>query len=126
MERRTFLKLMSGATGATVAHGCGLLSLLLTARRAGGQSVGESLTKFVDPLPIPPVIRPATHVETTAFFTVMMGRFRQKLHRDLPPTDLWGYNRLYPGPTFEARRGHPIAVQWTPFHRKPGHAVPHE
>jgi spore coat protein A len=23
-----------------------------------------------------------------------------------------GYNGQYPGPTFEARRGHPIAVQW--------------
>ena len=38
--------------------------------------------------------------------------FRQKLHRDLPPPTLWGYNGQYPGPTVEARRGQPIAVRW--------------
>lgn len=112
MERRTFLKLMSGAAGATVALGSGVLSLLLPAGRAEGQSFGESLTKFVDPLPIPPVIRPSAHVDGTPLFQVTMEEFRQKLHRDLPPTSLWGYNGLYPGPTFEARRGRRIAVKW--------------
>jgi spore coat protein A, manganese oxidase len=112
MQRRTFLKLLSGATGATVALGGGSLPLLLTARRAGGQIVGESLTKFVDSLPIPSVIQPSTYVDTTPLFTVTMRQCQQKLHRDLPPTSLWGYNSLYPGPTFEARRGQPIAVQW--------------
>src|SRR5436853_7088196 len=112
MQRRTFLKLLSGATGATVALGGGSLPLLLTARRAGGQIVGESLTKFVDSLPIPSVIQPSTYIDTTPLFTVTMRQCQQKLHRDLPPTSLWGYNSLYPGPTFEARRGQPIAVQW--------------
>jgi spore coat protein A len=37
---------------------------------------------------------------------------RQKLHRDLPPSTIWAYNGQYPGPTFEARRGQPIAVRW--------------
>src|SRR5205807_10171349 len=43
---------------------------------------------------------------------VTMRPFMQKLHRNLPPTSLWGYNSLYPGPTFDARLGQPIAVQW--------------
>ncbi|MGA8030694.1 MAG: multicopper oxidase, partial [Bryobacteraceae bacterium] len=38
---------------------------------------------------------------------------RQKIHRDLPPTTLWGYNGNWPGPTIEARRGNPVAVKWT-------------
>jgi Multicopper oxidase len=42
-----------------------------------------------------------------------MTPFRQKLHRDLAPTLLWGYNGKYPGPTFDVRRGHPIAVRWS-------------
>jgi spore coat protein A len=46
------------------------------------------------------------------FYDVDMMRFQKKLHRDLPPTTLWGYNGMYPGPTFEVRRGHPIAVRW--------------
>ncbi|GCE07300.1 multicopper oxidase family protein [Dictyobacter aurantiacus] len=41
-----------------------------------------------------------------------MTQFQQKLHRDLPPTTVWGYNGTYPGPTFEARTNKPIWVQW--------------
>lgn len=66
------------------------------------------LAQFVDPLPIPPVIRPASGAVTN----ISMTTFTQKLHRDLPPTPLWGYNGIYPGPTFETRRGSPIRVNW--------------
>jgi len=45
-------------------------------------------------------------------YDVGMVPFRQKLHRDLAPTLLWGYNGAYPGPTFEAHRGEPIRVLW--------------
>ncbi len=41
-----------------------------------------------------------------------MEQVKQKLHRDLPPTTIWGYNGMYPGPTFEVRRNHPIFVKW--------------
>ena len=41
-----------------------------------------------------------------------MRPFEQRLHRDLPPTPLWGYNGMFPGPTFDVRRGRPIAVDW--------------
>jgi spore coat protein A, manganese oxidase len=37
---------------------------------------------------------------------------KQQLHRDLPPTTVWGYNGMYPGPTFEVLRNHPILVRW--------------
>jgi len=66
------------------------------------------LAQFVDPLPIPPVIRPHTGTVTS----MTMSAFTQKLHRDLPPTPLWGFNGTYPGPTIESRRGSPIKVNW--------------
>ena len=110
--RRAFLKVIGGTAGATAAVGGGAL-FLLPARRAAGQSVGESLTKFVDRLPVPSVIAPSGTVGGDPLFRVAMRQVRQKLHRDLPSTTVWGYNGLYPGPTFEARRGRPIAVQWT-------------
>ncbi len=44
---------------------------------------------------------------------VRMHEFRQKVHRDLPPTSLWGYNGMWPGPTFEVRRGQALSVNWT-------------
>ncbi len=42
-----------------------------------------------------------------------MREFRQQIHRDLPPTSLWGYNGMWPGPTFEVRRGQTLSVKWT-------------
>src|SRR5205823_13894910 len=41
-----------------------------------------------------------------------MSQFKQKLHRDLPPTLVWGFQGSYPGPTLEARQGWPVQVQW--------------
>ena len=45
-------------------------------------------------------------------FNVTMQPITQQLHSALAPTPLWGYNGLYPGPTFETRRGAPINVKW--------------
>ncbi|MBD3108667.1 multicopper oxidase domain-containing protein [Bacillus sp. AGMB 02131] len=71
-----------------------------------------ALEKFVDALPIPTVIKPEKKINNIPFYRVTMKQFQQKLHRDLPPTTVWGYNGLYPGPTFEATRNQPIRVQW--------------
>jgi len=35
-----------------------------------------------------------------------------RLHADLPATPLWTYNGVYPGPTIEAFRGRPVAIEW--------------
>jgi spore coat protein A, manganese oxidase len=97
LSRRDLLRL-----GAITGAG----ALLLPKKIAFAQS-SPSLARFVDPLPIPPVITPG-------FSTVdiHMTQLKQKLHRDLPSTTLWGYNGIYPGPTFETRSGRPISVQW--------------
>lgn len=71
-----------------------------------------SLKKFVDPLPIPPILKAKGKHNGIPYYEVTMKQVKQKLHRDLPPTTIWGYNGMYPGPTFEARRNHPIAVKW--------------
>jgi len=91
------------------------------------------LEKFVDPLPIPPVLVPDTTIYSGIdTYSIMMTQFRQKLHRDLPPTVLWGYNGQYPGPTIEARStlasnaispGKPVTVLYE--NRLPGtHLLP--
>lgn len=73
----------------------------------------NTVPKFVDPLPIPPVLQPVTTVDGKLFYEVRMLQNRQQLHRDFPaPTTIWGYNGMYPGPTIEARRGHPVTVRW--------------
>ncbi len=67
------------------------------------------LTPYVDVLPVPPVIRPTASGSPVS---IHMRSFRQKVHRDLPPSTLWGYNNSWPGPTFEVRRGQPLTVKW--------------
>ncbi len=41
-----------------------------------------------------------------------MRPFEAQVHRDMKPTRLWGYEGACPGPTFEARSGRPIVVEW--------------
>ena len=74
---------------------------------------------FVDRLPIPRVLKPvgvAPNPHGTArvspYYEVTMTQVSQKLHRDLAPTPVWTYEGTYPGPSFEVKRGQPIAVKW--------------
>jgi len=105
VARRTFLKAM-GAGGGALALGAGVW---LPSRSLEAQ---VPLAPFVDPLPIPDVIRPSGYFRGEPLYSVTMQAFKQKLHRDLSPTPLWGYNGVFPGPTFEVRRGDAINVQW--------------
>ena len=80
----------------------------LWAQRAPDPSA-TPLTPYVDRLSIPPVVRPAAR----EVLQIPMLQFKRKLHRDLPPTTLWGYRATSPGPTIEVRRGTPLDVEWT-------------
>ncbi len=66
------------------------------------------LTPFVDPLPIPEVLR-ATRGKP---LRIAMRESEQRLHRQLPPTRLWTYGGHLPGPTIEARSGEALRVEW--------------
>ncbi|MDP4171712.1 MAG: multicopper oxidase domain-containing protein, partial [Bacillota bacterium] len=70
------------------------------------------LQKYVDSLPIPSVLQASVKTENYTYYEVTMKEFRHVFHRDLPPTTVWGYNGLYPGPTFEAVTGERVYVQW--------------
>ncbi len=76
-------------------------------------SGSPSLVKYVDPLPIPVVLRPVRYVHGAPFYDVPMRQVKQRLHRDLPKTEVWGYNGTYPGPTIEAKVNKPIFVKWS-------------
>ena len=54
---------------------------------------------------------------TVASYELAIRQFRQKLHRDLPATTVWGFgdaatNGVYPGPTVLASSGEPVTVTW--------------
>lgn len=70
------------------------------------------LEKFVDRLPIMPTIQPLKITNGIPFYEVTMKESLQKLHRDLPPTRIWGYNGQFPGPMFHVFQDQPIQVLW--------------
>jgi spore coat protein A len=106
--RREFLKLCAASAPA--------LSLR-------GQSPADSsankpwrtpaiIDRFIDPLPVPNQLRPYRTVGGKTEYRVRMLECAHRLHSQLLPTRLWGFEGQYPGPTFDAVRGHPITVEW--------------
>lgn len=70
------------------------------------------LTKFLDPLPTPPVLRPHSWWHRDEI-TVTTARAEVQLHSQLPPTEVWTYNGTMPGPTFDVHRDRTLRVSWT-------------
>jgi len=75
---------------------------------------GGGLEKYVDALPIPAIATPDSGtVGGAATYSLAVTEFTQQLHRDLPPTVVWGYGGSYPGPTIVASRNEPVVVNWS-------------
>lgn len=129
-SRRRFLQGMSLLAGASALRAIGAPMAM---SMAAGKSKGlcqhviadqtsiprlldpSRLAPFVDPLPVPEVLR-AKAGET---LRITMRESAQRLHRDLPPTRLWTYGNTMPGPTIEARSGEIAHVEW--INRLPQH-----
>ncbi|MCX4542226.1 multicopper oxidase domain-containing protein [Streptomyces sp. NBC_01565] len=69
------------------------------------------LTKFKDPLRIPPVLRPREHGGHDEL-TVRLRTADVTVHSELPPVTMWTYEGAYPGPTIETVSGRPLRVAW--------------
>jgi FtsP/CotA-like multicopper oxidase with cupredoxin domain len=67
------------------------------------------LAAFVDALPVP---RRLIAGEGDGRLTVRMRAAAHRFHRDLPESQIWGYDGTVPGPTIEAERGVPVTVEW--------------
>ena len=79
----------------------------------------NTLARFVDPLPIPAVIKPSgTRPSPEApssripYYRLAMRELQSKVHRDVKPTRDWGYGSSSPGPIFETRSGEGLLVEW--------------
>ncbi|MGW0121027.1 multicopper oxidase family protein [Streptomyces sp. NPDC003327] len=69
------------------------------------------LTKFKDPLRIPPVLRPRDKGDHDEL-TVRLVTADVTLHSELPPVPMWTYEGSYPGPTIATTAGRPLRVTW--------------
>lgn len=109
MTRREFLQ-ASAVGSVLVKPGASSRSTVLDPNR---------LAKFVDSLSIPPVAQ-SSGMKSVPFhpeanvpsYRLAMRQIERKVHRDLPPTKMWGFGSTSPGPTIEARWGQPIFVEW--------------
>jgi spore coat protein A len=115
MKRREFVKLLSlGASGIFIPASSQTRSLQ-TAPKSGPPKPGYEgiarLLKFVDPLPIPNHLQP-TKKKGGLEYKVRMMQFQQKLHSQLPPAMLWGFEGKYPGPVIEASVNEPVSIEW--------------
>jgi FtsP/CotA-like multicopper oxidase with cupredoxin domain len=72
---------------------------------------GLSLRKFLDPMPVPPMITVPPHQKLWDL-QITMRTERVKLHSQLPRTTVWTYNGSFPGPTIVVRRGQKLRVNW--------------
>lgn len=72
----------------------------------------STIPKFVDELPIMPKAKPANPYEGKNYYEIVMKEGRHCFHKAFPPTKIWGYDGIYPGPTIEALRDRPIHVRW--------------
>ncbi len=69
------------------------------------------LPPFVDPLPIPQVLRPTLR-NGRRFASLTMQESHVKVHRDVPPTRMWTYGPGPIAPIIEARSGEPLDIEW--------------
>ncbi len=79
----------------------------------------NSLTPFVDPLPIPGVARsiefrpsPADPTTKVPYYRFAMRQIESKVHRDVKPTRFWGIGGSCPGLTLETQSGSGVLVEW--------------
>ncbi|MFB6837434.1 multicopper oxidase family protein [Streptomyces sp. NPDC056361] len=115
-NRRTVLRYGSAAgLAAMVAAVPGFTRPGAAAVAAPGgpeaSAAGLMLTKFKDPLRIPPVLRPRGRGDHDEL-TVRMRTADVTVHSELPPVPMWTYEGSYPGPTIETVSGRPLRVAW--------------
>ncbi|MHC3469689.1 O-aminophenol oxidase PhsA [Streptomyces sp. 7R007] len=72
----------------------------------------DELTPYAARLPVPPVLRPA-HGDVLRETEIALRPTWVRLHPQLPPTLMWGYDGQVPGPTIEVRRGQRVRIAWT-------------
>jgi spore coat protein A len=73
-----------------------------------------TLTKYLDPLPVPGAMPQAA----PNYYEIGAWEIQQQLHSQLPPTTVYGYGTSqstasYPGATIVAQKGMPISIRWT-------------
>ncbi len=118
LTRREMLKLSLLGSAAL------FLPLERVARtRSASDRLPESMlpTPFEVSFEVPPLARLADRDETTDYYEITMTNNRVPIIPGLPPTEVWGYNGISPGPTIVAQRGRNTVVRQINDIQSPDH-----
>jgi FtsP/CotA-like multicopper oxidase with cupredoxin domain len=113
--RREFLK-WTAAGGAGLAVGSGLLSGQARAASVMAAAATPTLTPYVDPMPL--LVDNAINATGGGTVNLRTALVSRQVHRDLPPTTLFGYlggpndGTSYLGPVIVAQSGTPVTVNY--------------
>ncbi|QFT90357.1 Spore coat protein A [Bacillus sp. THAF10] len=72
----------------------------------------ERLPKYIDALPIPPVLKPIKKGSDFTYYEVSMKECQVSIHSELPNTTVWGYEGMFPGPTIQVESGERVYIKW--------------
>lgn len=121
MRRRDFVKLLPAGVSSFFLSGYGQQPVAvktqtpsqqkLNSQKPGYEGVAR-LLKYVDPLPIPGRLQPIKKNSGALEYKVRLMQFKQRLHSQLPPSTLWGYEGKYPGPVIEGVASQPVSIEW--------------
>ncbi|GAB3284994.1 multicopper oxidase family protein [Kineosporia babensis] len=102
-----------------VAAGCGGRAVENSANTSMEGSAGRLLPSqaplpkpFQRALPLPPVLKPVRTDADTDYYEITQKAATAQILDDLP-TEIWGYEGTFPGPTIISRRGRRTVVQHT-------------
>ena len=110
-SRRDFLTLCAAAAPALATTPA--LLLARAAQASAGYRTPAALERYLDPLPIPAQLQAqGGPARDGVDYRMRMLACTHQLHSQLPPTRLWGYEGLYPGPTIEATRNQRMRIRW--------------
>ncbi|GIH15972.1 multicopper oxidase family protein [Rugosimonospora africana] len=108
-ERLSRRRLLGLAGGAGIAAAVGFTVPILSRQDQTGKLLPSQIPlprPFQVPLPVPPMLAPGRHPDFPGadFFEIRQLVTRQEI---LPgvPTEIWGYNGTFPGPTLTSRSG---------------------
>ena len=131
LSRRELLKYGITGFGLAALGGSGAYRVL--SRGASLARADEDLprtpikfTPFTRALPVPPVkqagtsfapqhcaLPPVSELKTPKFYTVQLRPVTQELIPGFSQTVVWGYDGMYPGPTFRVNHNVPAIVRFT-------------
>lgn len=83
-----------------------------TLKRVVNPADPDTIPKFVDDLPIPPVAKPKGKLKGNYYYEVTMKETKHQFHKYFPLTTVWAYDGILPGPTLSVHKNETIYVQW--------------